>query len=314
MEWFITYGPFARVSVKSCNDSELDSDYEIDYCKFYTFTGSLHKDIYQGEKKTVIQYQLDKGIVDVESRGDKQGATPLHVASYYGREDIVNLLLRYNADVNRGNAKGTNALHLAAQANHKNIVEILLDAGADIDSRDKFGVTALHWAAQNGCDEIVKLLLERGARVDSRDYLRQTPLHGSFWYPKVVNLLLDAGADINTKRRDGSTILHLSVIASNLVKPIKLIPNNNLTAVPTSEKLYPLLIASYMLNWKQKYAEIATTSNSDVASVVESAVPVIEILLKREADVNECNKYGKTALFYARADNTVRKMLIEKQN
>ncbi|KAL1895475.1 hypothetical protein Sste5346_005283 [Sporothrix stenoceras] len=74
---------------------------------------------------------------------------------------------------------------------------------------DNYGQTPLWRAATFGYKAIVKLLLEKGADIDSKDNCGQTPLS---WVAErgreaVVKLLLENGADADLKDRSGRTPL-----------------------------------------------------------------------------------------------------------
>lgn len=93
------------------------------------------------------------------------GFTPLHLAVFFGRRDVAELLLARNAEVNiasRNPIKVT-PLHSAAAGNQFEICEALIAKGADVNARQEGGFTPLHSAAQNGNLELVDLLLKHGA-------------------------------------------------------------------------------------------------------------------------------------------------------
>lgn len=61
--------------------------------------------------------------------------------------------------------------------------------------------------------DIYKLALKEGANCNDRDSSEATPFHGllKFQSLKIVNLLLDCGADITTINMNGETALHCAV-------------------------------------------------------------------------------------------------------
>jgi uncharacterized protein len=93
------------------------------------------------------------------------GFTSLHLASYYGAPDVVQLLLQRGADVNAvtKNFLENMPIHAAAAGRRLAICEMLLDHAADVNAKQHGGFTALHAPAQNGDREMVELFLSRGA-------------------------------------------------------------------------------------------------------------------------------------------------------
>lgn len=90
---------------------------------------------------------------------NKDGATPLYWASVNGHCEIVQALLKADADVNIARSdKGYNPLMAASHSGNVNIVMALIEAGTDVNEINKDGGTALDIAAQNGYKDIVKTL------------------------------------------------------------------------------------------------------------------------------------------------------------
>lgn len=96
------------------------------------------------------------------------GFTPLHLASFFGRDAMAQALLDHGADPNAvaRNAMAVQPLHSAAAARAVGIITMLLDAGADVNAKQQGGWTALHAAAIFGDLPLVELLLSRGADMD----------------------------------------------------------------------------------------------------------------------------------------------------
>jgi ankyrin repeat protein len=102
------------------------------------------------------------------------------------------------------------------------IIERYLGSGWDVNAQgEKYGRTALHLAAMNGHLEIVKLLLEHGADVNAKtkEGYGYTALHSaaSNGHLEIVKLLLEHGADVNAKTKYGGyTALHSATMNGHL--------------------------------------------------------------------------------------------------
>jgi ankyrin repeat protein len=99
------------------------------------------------------------------------GFTPLHLAAFFGHEELARLFLDRGADVNARSQNDTFApsntpLHAAAANRQVDVAALLLERGADINARDGRGFTPLALAANSKSDLLMLMLLERGARSD----------------------------------------------------------------------------------------------------------------------------------------------------
>jgi ankyrin repeat protein len=182
---------------------------------------------------------------DLANARDEQGNSALLIATYFGKHDLVRLLLDRGAhasffeacalglvtDVRQQLAAnpalvgawahdGWPPLHLAAFFGQRETAEILLDAGADVRavSRNSEGNLAINAAAAgqraDRRPEIVKLLIARGTPVDGRGSpTAHTPLHEAAFNGDLalVRLLLESGADRTLRTGDGETALDIAV-------------------------------------------------------------------------------------------------------
>ena len=106
----------------------------------------------------------------------------------------------------------TTPLHLAAGYARPSIIAELLDRGADIEAREDFlDRTPIHMAASFNPDAgAVALLIERGADMWARDKDGETILHAAAGYGQreVIELLLDMEMPIEVVDNSGCTPLH----------------------------------------------------------------------------------------------------------
>ena len=117
------------------------------------------------EKEEVNQFSVD-------------GFTPLGLACFFGKKEMVKYALEKNANPNLSSRNDFKVapLHSAVAANEIEIVKLLLKNGANVNAQQMNGVTALHSAAHIGSLEIVKLLLKNGAEKNAKTSEGKTPL------------------------------------------------------------------------------------------------------------------------------------------
>jgi ankyrin repeat protein len=98
------------------------------------------------------------------------GFSPLGLAAFFGRTEIVELLLKSGAEVNRpsANPQRVMPLHSAVAGQHFKVAQILIAHGADVNASQAEDFTPLQAAAANGQAEMVRLLLDHGADPSAR--------------------------------------------------------------------------------------------------------------------------------------------------
>ena len=146
--------------------------------------------------------------------------TPLHSAAYFGDVEMVQILLKYKADVHARNAWDGTPLSFALGSEFRNsaisfsdVARLLLEHGADGNARDDGHYTPLHSAAQTaryGKVGAIRVLLEHGVEVNARAIYGTTPLHQAAEDGTVeaIRVLVELGADVNARENDDIIPLH----------------------------------------------------------------------------------------------------------
>ncbi|MCY2927301.1 MAG: ankyrin repeat domain-containing protein [Planctomycetota bacterium] len=138
---------------------------------------------------------------------DDYGKTAMHGAD----AETVKLLVAHGGNANARDKNGWTPLHHATRYSaDPELVRTLLAAGADANARNQDGQTPLKLAVDDCGVETVNVLLRAGVAVNAADNFGRTPLHeaaGRFHGdgPQIVRALLDAGADVTARAKDGMT-------------------------------------------------------------------------------------------------------------
>ncbi len=164
------------------------------------------------------------------------------------KDDVgaLHTLINNGADLNSRFAEnGYTALMYAIQTKNLRTVRYLITKGANLNFQANDGKTALHLAAAQGDVEIFTALVKSGAKINVADYIGKSPLdyvtnmhrdqfetivaqaepdkiNSLFAFvekgsTKPVNQLLEQGADINVRDKNGDTPLIIAVRKNDLV-------------------------------------------------------------------------------------------------
>ena len=147
---------------------------------------------------------------------DKDGSTPLMIASYKGFKEIVKRLLKDRARLNTEHKSktGSTALYLAVDKGHKEVVDLLLRHGARPNIHvSSTGWTPLIQASAKGHTHIVTLLIEHMAKVNEQAVDGSTALHMAALYghKDIAEALVDNNASFDLKNRKGETAYDVAV-------------------------------------------------------------------------------------------------------
>jgi ankyrin repeat protein len=147
------------------------------------------RDPFSGETALIAQVQL--GEYENAKRLLQAGADPnaataggeraLLIASKAGREDLVELIAGFKADLDKGYdlhglTRGMTALHSASEVGHLAVVQVLVKVGANVEAKDKDRWTSLHVASKSGHAAVVQTLLQHGGEMAATNKYVKTAL------------------------------------------------------------------------------------------------------------------------------------------
>jgi ankyrin repeat protein len=123
--------------------------------------------------------------------------------------NLKKILTRENC--NKQDSNGNNLLHHLANSlliENNKMCETLFDVGVDINKKNTEGNTPLHIAVSKNYITMIQFLLEKKVNIKVKNNKGMIPLHGARC-TKVVEMLINNGADINAIDYKGNNILHL---------------------------------------------------------------------------------------------------------
>src|SRR5262245_45862829 len=223
-----------------------------------------------------------------------------------GAPQVVQLFLKAGMNPNAKNRENRTALQLAAGAGRLPIVKALVDHGGDVNpalpwaaARDQAETVsllmskgpspgavadALIAAAEDGHTRVVELLLDKGADVNAGNR-RYTPLMAAAQadYPKTVRLLLSRGVDVNAKQpKTGWSAMHA---AAHGVR--------STDRDPDGETLRLLLDKGAAVDARSRYINDGDGWTPLLVAIEGNRVNVARRLIEAGADVNaQCEFYS----------------------
>ena len=189
------------------------------------------------------------------------------------------LLLEEGANVNIERGKGDTPFRVVCTRGLPYFAKILIEAGANYNFKEKsLGKTSLRAAAHFGRTEMVQLLLDLGLDPDVRDDWGWTPLHVAI-NPETAKALIDGGANIHAKAKDGNEAIH-SLIGENMLDSVK-----------------------YLLSLG---VDVDTLGKNNITAlhqaVIFNHVDGAKMLLENGANIKAADNNGMTCLHFGRSD------------
>lgn len=244
----------------------------------------------------------------------KTGATALHLAAYFGLEQLVTDLLESAPNVNARDSLGNTPMMYAALEGHNLIVNKLLEAGASVNIPCHSGSNVLHRAAMEGCADVVKTLL----RCDDLDVNVIDPGHRSrtalmlaaeYGNVKVVEHLL-ARDDLLASLRSDKTALMFAAYNDQLEIVMLLLKDPRVSINDQDDfGATALMLAAYSGYTSVVGALLDAGADPEITDGTEEGggtpllraiddnhIPVVRLFLQRNVNLTSKDKYNRTLL------------------
>ena len=289
-ELFITYRA-AVLDVVLLNEVLLEQGLITSKTKGKHHYTSLH--IAAKENAINLARRLIEMGADVNSE-DVPTRTPLHLAAEHAGSEMVELLLKNKAQVEGVNDLYYTPLHVAVKGKHpQETVTSLVNAKANINAMNWYRVTtwdgatalyeltALNVAIERDLPSIASLLLEQGANVEGSSF-GEAPLFTAVHYQRnwAIYLLLDHGANVFEKEREGYNVLNMAVKMDR-------------------ESIVQVLLDHIQKTRSASYEEKDHEESLILHDAIEKAnVSIVEMLLKARVGIH-ARDHGDTALHQA---------------
>lgn len=178
---------------------------------------------YTDSRNELVTAVLDGDLEDVKARimmrarvnvrdKSRDGISPLHAAVETGNLEIAAYLLEHGAKTNiRDFEKLTPMMMMDSDATPE-MFDLLLRYGAKINLLDKEKNNILHHAAENNVSaELMRRLATYGLNINATNKEGKTALMiaAENGYVETAKALIESGADVNVRTRDGRTALSL---------------------------------------------------------------------------------------------------------
>ena len=195
---------------------------------------------------------------DINCQDEELGWTPLMSGMLNeSAQEIATLLVEAGANVNVTSWSGINALMLAAESSESSLVKYLLDNGAIEhinDTESEYGFTPLIWAAKNN------------------------DTNGGV----VIQVLIDHGADVNLKDKNGFTAILYAAMLNRNEDVIRTLIQNGVDINQIGPKNVTPLLGAIGMNSNINITKLLLDSGADVSIVSEEGKKAIDYALELE--------------------------------
>ena len=126
-------------------------------------------------------------------------------------------------------------------------IQVMLNLNADIDAKDETGMTAAFYAVMRNNGGILSFLLDHGANIEARRKNGESLLHIALLHITtldILQLLLDRSANPNAIAKDGASVVHVAAECGCKTKLTRLLDHGAHPDIADNAGATPLLVAA----------------------------------------------------------------------
>lgn len=326
--------------------ADLDDDEEAKYIfealprllNFFSHYDRRNPD--RGEVLEILDFMVRMDVDFTEARYYQRERTNFRdhlIRQVYDKYPLIEKLSRMGIDMDEALVNGMTPVHILVSRNRigsscrgeeeEQELARLMDffSVESMEALDRKGSSAIHTAVRNNHHEVLEAMIRKGINVniteDQPAVAGTTPLHTAcaYGFPKIVQMLMDAGADDTMKNVEEETPAHVAVSEKirfrkitdqERVEMVKALKNID---IPGKGGQTPLMLAQdYHLFISGTLTPILIEKGADVNRKDDNGntavllyaqwhchMSVLKPMVKAGLDLNARNKDGNTVLHLA---------------